>query len=244
MAKSRVKRAESKAKKAKKIAKVSKKIRAKSKAKKVSKVMRKAPKAKRIAKTRVAKIKATRASQVTRAAPMQISNRPNLLVTFDPNKEASAKLEIEQLLSEINEKSRFFDSDVNGLFKIAVNNPKAVVRKLVERCKSNPDKFSRTFHWIPVDNWCKSKISEMQNLVKQVANGIDSGEKWKMDLGKRNFEEHERDLIIKLTDVIDKPNVDLKDPDKIIKVDILGNEAGISLLRKDEILSVPKLKTS
>jgi len=36
--------------------------------------------------------------------------------------------------------------------------------------------------------------------------------------------------------------VDLKNPDRIIRVDIVGNDAGISLLNKDEMLNIPSLK--
>ena len=48
-------------------------------------------------------------------------------------------------------------------------------------------------------------------------------------------------LIVKLTDVVDRKNVDLNKPKKIIKVEIIGKNAGISLLEPDELLIVPKL---
>ena len=49
-------------------------------------------------------------------------------------------------------------------------------------------------------------------------------------------------MIMKLTEVIDKPKVDLSNPDKIVQVEIVGKQAGISLLAKDELLEVSKLK--
>jgi len=63
-----------------------------------------------------------------------------------------------------------------------------------------------------------------------------------MDIERRHTDFHERDLIMKLTENIDKPNVDLKEPDKIIKVDILGKETAISVLRRDEFLNTTKMK--
>ena len=47
---------------------------------------------------------------------------------------------------------------------------------------------------------------------------------------------------MKLTENIEKPNVDLKNPEKIVKVEIIGEHAGISLLYPDEILDVQKYK--
>ncbi len=64
-----------------------------------------------------------------------------------------------------------------------------------------------------------------------------------MDIAKRCYEKyHTTELIMKLTEVVDRPKVDLKNPDKIIRVDIIGNDAAISLLNKDETLNIPALK--
>ena len=63
-----------------------------------------------------------------------------------------------------------------------------------------------------------------------------------MNLSKRNYEANTKELIVKLTDPIDRPNVDLKNADKIMQVEIIGKKAGISLLKKDELLEVAKLK--
>jgi tRNA(Ser,Leu) C12 N-acetylase TAN1 len=61
-----------------------------------------------------------------------------------------------------------------------------------------------------------------------------------MDLKVRKVKEKpdEIKLILKLTEVIDRPKVDLQNPDKIIKVEVIGNKAGLALLGKDELLNV------
>jgi len=64
-------------------------------------------------------------------------------------------------------------------------------------------------------------------------------EKWMMDVEKRYYDKHDyKELIIKLTDVVDRKEIDLKKPEKIIKVEIVGKNAGISLLEPDEFLIV------
>ena len=81
-------------------------------------------------------------------------------------------------------------------------------------------------------------MSKTGRRTKDLQSGIKKSEKWKMDLSKRNYEKGKTtELILRLTDVVDKPNVDLENPEKIIKVEIVGNKAGISLLKPNELVS-------
>ena len=167
----------------------------------------------------------------------------NLLVTHDPNHAGLAKEEITSVLKQLKIEPEFLKSEIEGLFQITIKEPKEVIKKLVKTCKKDPSIFRVTFHWVPVDNWCKSEIKNMQTVIKGLVKDIKEKDKWKMDIAKRGYEKyHTTELIMKLTDVVDRPKVDLKSPDKIIRVDIIGNVAGISLLNKDEILNIPALK--
>ena len=165
----------------------------------------------------------------------------NLLVTFEPTHADSAKKEIESLLSEVKEKAKILKAD-EGLAEISVKDAKKAVKALNVMAKKNKERFSHTFHWIPVEKWCKATIPEMQKAIKELQKNISAKEKWKMDIGRRKTDLHEKELILKLTEVIDKTNVDLKNPDKIFKVEIIGNKAGISVLDKEELLNTAKLK--
>ena len=78
----------------------------------------------------------------------------------------------------------------------------------------------------------------MQKIIKSLQKGIRKTEKWKLDLHKRHFDMPSTDLIIKLTEAVDKPKVDLDNPQKIIEVQIMGKKAGLALLNKDELLTV------
>lgn len=166
----------------------------------------------------------------------------NLLVTFDPAHAGKAKEEANALLTEVGEKPKFLESGIDGLFFLKIKDPKKTVKKLREDCKKNPDKFGSTFHWTPIEKWCSSKIEEMSKVMKDIDAKMNPNESWKMDLGKRQYKGETPDLIIKLTDKISKPKVDLKNPQKIVRVEIIGDKAGISLLDASEVLDVPKLK--
>lgn len=166
----------------------------------------------------------------------------NLLVSFDPVHEESAKAEILGLLKEAKQTAKVI-SISEGLAELSVKDPRKSVASLLEIAKKNIGKFKYTFNWWPVDKWCKADLAEMQKVIKKVQENIKKDEKWKMDLIKRKtVKDYGKDLIIRLTDVVDKPKVDLNNPQKIIKVEIDGERAGISLLTPEEILSVPKLK--
>lgn len=167
---------------------------------------------------------------------------PNLLVTIEPSHEGLAKLEIDSLLKRLKKKPKYLKSEVSGLLKIRVPNPKGVVKSLVKVCKKDPSKFRKTFHWVPVDKWIKSDVKVMQKYVKSITKGIRQNEPWKMNLEKRMYGKmHTTELILKLTEVVDRPNVDLENPKKIISVEIIGRKAGISLLNADEMLDVHKI---
>ena len=50
---------------------------------------------------------------------------------------------------------------------------------------------------------------------------------------------HKIEIIRELAELIDR-KVDLENPDKIIRVDIIGKYAGVSLLKPQEVFSVEK----
>ena len=167
----------------------------------------------------------------------------NLLITFEPTHAGRAKEEVESLLKDAKEKAKYIESGIQGMFGVAVKDARKIVKKAREEAKKNPEKFSVTYHYIPIDKWCKTDIKEMQKIIKDLAKNIKDKEKWKLNLNKRQYDKmHSKELILKLTEVIEKPNVDLDKPDKIIQVEIIGNKAGFALLGKDELLDLSNFR--
>ncbi len=168
--------------------------------------------------------------------------KAKLIVTYDPNHFQSSKEEVENVLKEIGVKPKFQKSEVGGVFALDVPKAKEVVKKLTALAKKKKKLFTRTFHYIPIEKWVKSEIKDMQNAIKPLVKKIGEKEKWKMDLAKRHYTKHDfKELITGLTEVIDRKNVDLNKPKKIVKVEIIGKDAGISLLEPNELLIVPKI---
>ena len=158
----------------------------------------------------------------------------NLLVTHEPSHAGSAKEEVEKALKAIKQKAKFLKSNVDGVFMLRVGNTKKIVKSL-SKLKSKKGMFEHTFYWVPIDKWITTNVKAMQKEIKKLQKGIKKTDKWKMDLHKRHFDMASGELIMTLTEVVDKPKVDLENPQKIIEVQIIGKKTGLALLNKDEL---------
>lgn len=234
------------AKKAKKRAKPSKSGRKKASARKPA---RKTVK-RTVSKARKAKTKPKAARKAVKAAPKQaplgstpLKGQANMIVTFDPNHRGTAELELREVLKQAGEKPQIGQTEVEGLFKVAVSNARAAVAKIRTLCSNNPNLFAVTHHYTPIDNWCQSEVPAMQKLIRAASAGIGQNEKWKMGLNKRHWDKLEGvQLIMKLTEVVDRKHVDLDKPDKIIQVEIIGKEAGVALLTPKDVVDIAREK--
>jgi len=126
---------------------------------------------------------------------------------------------------------------VKGIVGVLTSLDVHELSKELQRIASDkPNEFHFTQRWIPVDLWTASDIPSMKEGVKKVAK-IGADERWMMVVEKRRYETyHTSEIIRELAEAVDG-KVDLTSPEKIIRVDILGPYAGISLLRPSEIFS-------
>jgi len=119
-------------------------------------------------------------------------------------------------------------------------NPREVVQELRKLFKEDPSIFQHTSKWIPVDLWTYSTMTFMKRAVAELGKSILKGEKWRLTVEKRRYTlYHKIEIIRELAELIDR-KVDLENPDKIIRIDIIGKYAGVSLLEPQEVFSVAK----
>ena len=162
-----------------------------------------------------------------------------LIITYDPAHTSTCKESIINAMKSVDASPTFLKSKYKGILLIDIAKPKEVIKKLKKLCEKDKDIFGRTHRYIPVDKWVSSKLTDMQSAVKSLVPKIGKNEKWKMELDKRYYHKMSYDdLIIKLTDVVDREKIDLKKPEKIIKVEVIGSNAAISILNPDEQLIV------
>jgi tRNA(Ser,Leu) C12 N-acetylase TAN1 len=162
----------------------------------------------------------------------------NLLVTFDPTHIESVKKEIDERMKDIKEKAKVLKVE-EGLAEIKVSDARKVIKALTKLAKKD-ENFQYSKKWSPIDKWCNAKIPDMQKCIKEAAKDLKAKDKWKLDLRVHRADVDIRDMIVKLTDVIENKNVDLEKPDKIVKVEIIEKKAGIALLEKEDTLNVSK----
>jgi tRNA(Ser,Leu) C12 N-acetylase TAN1 len=168
----------------------------------------------------------------------------NLLVTFHPNQSGLAEREVRKRVEEAGGTVEDIErSSVNGVFCVKVaGDAKEAVTAIKSEFREYPEMLSHTYHWVPVDTWVDANDEAMIDAVSRAAEGIGERESWMMHVHKRHHPKHSEELMLTLTDNIQKGRVDLKHPDKVIAVEVLGNRAAISLLERDEIIDVNRLR--
>jgi tRNA acetyltransferase TAN1 len=115
-----------------------------------------------------------------------------------------------------------------------------VVRGLRGLQEKDPLLVQYTCKWLPVDAWGSSDVEAMKDAIRGLRDRIEPTETWRMTLEKRRYTQHHQlELVRILAESIDA-KVDLTHPDKILRVDILGRHAAMSVLTPDDIFSTAR----
>lgn len=166
----------------------------------------------------------------------------NLLVSYRFNEFQQAKDEIFNLLVELGDSDPVVQkTDVKGIIGVKTKlKSREVISKIRQLFHSDAQKVQHAVKWVPVDNWSDSELETMLQTVKKIKDQINEDETWAMDLEKRKYPAHHvYQIVTKLAEPFSQ-KVDLKKPDKYLRVDIIGEQAGISVLKPEEIFSVAR----
>jgi len=166
----------------------------------------------------------------------------NLLVSYSWRDFRRVRDEIALILKEFGDPHPIIEKTVaRGICGVRTAlDPRVVVKKVRGLFEANPISLSYTVKWAPADSWCASAMEEMKKTLEKERAKIAKGEKWAMKVEKRrNTSLHSADIIKELASLIDE-KVDLDNPDKIVRVELLGNNACISVVRPDEVFSAAK----
>jgi tRNA acetyltransferase TAN1 len=166
----------------------------------------------------------------------------NLLVSCSWGVYGEAKKEITQILEMLGDESPLVKRTIaEGIIGVKTRlDPRKVVNELRRLFDEDPFALQYTLKWVPVDLWTLSDIDSMKQGVGNLRNRIHSGERWRMTVEKRRYSLHHKiEIIRELADLVDE-KVDLKNPEKILRVDIIGRYAGMSVLKPQDIFSVSK----
>ena len=166
----------------------------------------------------------------------------NLLVSCSWGVYGKAKKEIIYILEMLGDESPLVKRTIaEGIIGVKTKlNPREVVNGLRRLFDEDLFALQYTLKWVPVDLWTLSDMDSMKQGVGKLRNRIHAGERWRMTVEKRRYSLHHKfEVIRELADLVDE-KVDLENPQKILRVDIIGRYAGISVLTPQDVFSVAK----
>ena len=167
----------------------------------------------------------------------------NLLVSCSWGVYGEAKKEVVRILGMLGDEGPLVRRTIaEGIIGVKTRlNSREVIYGLRKLFDEDPFIFQYTLKWVPVDLWTFYDMDSMKEGVRELRNRIHADERWRMTVEKRRYSLHHKiEVIRELADLIDE-KVDLENPEKILRVDIIGRYAGMSVLTSQDVFSVAKL---
>lgn len=167
----------------------------------------------------------------------------NILVSYPWSLLGRTRREIADVLKLLGDERPVIERTVaKGIIGVKTRlNSREVIQGLQKIFTKDPLSFQYTLKWVPTDLWTCSDMNSMKEAVINVRDRIQVGERWRMTVEKRRYTLYHRiDIIKELAQLIDE-KVDLKNPDKIVRIDIIGKYAAVSVLSPREVFSTMML---
>lgn len=128
-----------------------------------------------------------------------------------------------------------------GVIGIAIIHTSLNNREVIQKCKElfkTGFEFRFAIKWVPVDFWCETSLDSIKKAIDEnVTGGIGENETWGMKVEKRRWQKYHTIQIIERLAANINRKVNLSSPDKLIRVDVLGERTAISLLKPGETFS-------
>lgn len=167
----------------------------------------------------------------------------NLLVTTYRRKENEASSELFALLTSMGDRSPdIWLTHVSGLVAVKTSLDAAqVISEVANVVSSDPWKLRFILRLIPVERIVVSRLDTVQKAVREMAERIPRDETFRVTVEKRLTDLSQSAIVQAAAEVVDR-KVNLDHPDWIVLIEVIGNVAGVSVLRPDQILSVLRKK--
>jgi len=119
--------------------------------------------------------------------------------------------------------------------------PKKVIYKIKKILEKNPKFFQFILKIVPIDFICETDTKTIKNIIQEnYKEFINERDTFKITLKRRKHEKIERsNFIEEIAKNIDN-KVNLENPDKVIRIEILGSISGVSILKKNEIIKMKR----
>jgi len=115
--------------------------------------------------------------------------------------------------------------------------PKKVIAKINKILERTPNFFQYILKVVPIDFICETDPNTIKQIIqKNNKEFINKDDSFRITLKRRKHEKIERNNFIKVIASLLDNKVDLENPDKTIRIEILGKISGVSFLKKKEIV--------
>ncbi len=170
----------------------------------------------------------------------------NLLVSTYRNREDDCTSELWYLFRELGDDSiEVRRALVPGLLLVKTKlDPFEAAKRIGEIAKERPWDVRYTLKLTPIDVVTSDNEEEIRKAAVDIAiKKIGENETFRITINKRLSNLSSKKLIEEIAKEINR-KVNLKDPDKVLQIEIIGKDVGIAVLKPGDIISIVKITTS
>jgi tRNA acetyltransferase TAN1 len=167
----------------------------------------------------------------------------NLLISSARGNEHEANSEMWYLIAELGDRAaETSDTPVSGLTVARTSlDPLGVVRNLRSILREKPWEFRYVLKVKPVQKVVPTEIEAIGNAVSEKSRSIREGETFRVSIEKRRSIVSSKEVIDAIAGKIPR-KVDLRDPAKIVLIEIIGAVAGIAVIPPNGVLGIEREK--
>lgn len=169
----------------------------------------------------------------------------NLLVSTSRRNERNACSEMWYLLKEVGDDDAKVDTTlISGLIVgNTLLSPVKAVEELRKLMREKPWEFRYILKVVPIQEIIPTSVEKIKRVALKLADKINDEKKYRITVRKRSTDLSSTNLIEKIAPEI-RNKVDLKNPDLILLIEIIGGVTGLSMIKPVSILSIEKGKRS
>jgi len=167
----------------------------------------------------------------------------NLVVSTSRGNERNTCSEMWYVLGEVGDRGSTVEpTPAIGLVVAKTKlEPIKAVHDLRALLKERPWEFKYTLKLVPIQSVSEAKLDTIQTAAIAMAEKIASKESFRITVEKRHTGLSSKTIIDTIAKKIDR-KVNLENPDKIVMIDVIGELAGLALIKTDDVLSVEREK--
>ena len=157
--------------------------------------------------------------------------------------ELKAINEVSKLLDEFGDSnSNVLKTQFSGIIKIETGlKILELIEKFRDKIENEPWELRYCSRIIPIQKTCQTDLITIKQNVADLIPLIDPNETYKISIERRDSKLIRNEIISNIANLLSN-SVSLENPDWEIIIQILGDETGISVVPKNSILSVSKIK--